>query len=61
VWESIARLENLSDFIGEGKTYKREFEDPLDDASQRLRQVLARILGSDPRHGVSVKKASTRS
>lgn len=45
VWEDLARLAKLSDFIGEAKTYKTAFEDPLDKASERLRNELARILG----------------
>ena len=48
VWDSLARLENLSDFIGEAKAYKEAFEGPLDDASGWLRKELARILGSEP-------------
>ena len=44
VWESLARLELLSDFVGEGVTYRNSFEGPLDDASQLLREELARIL-----------------
>jgi hypothetical protein len=47
VWDSLAQLKNLSDFIGEAKAYKEEFEDPLDDASGWLRKELARILGSE--------------
>ena len=46
VWNSISRLDQLSDFIGEGHSYKTLFETPLDDASERLRNELARILRS---------------
>jgi hypothetical protein len=49
VWDSIAHLENLSDFIGDGKRYATDFEKPLDRASERLRRELARILGTKPR------------
>ncbi|MBV8227387.1 MAG: hypothetical protein JO232_19600 [Verrucomicrobia bacterium] len=45
VWKSISQLEKLSDFIGERDTYKNEFERPLDDASESLREEHARILG----------------
>jgi len=48
VWNSLARLEKLSDFIGEAEEYKTHFETPLDDASEWLRNELARILGSKP-------------
>jgi len=44
IWESIAGLKGLSDFIGAGTTYKDSFETPLDDASALLRGELARIL-----------------
>ena len=49
VWDSIARLEKLSDFIGEAKEYRAQFETPLDDASEWLRDELARILSSKSR------------
>lgn len=45
VWDSIAHLERLSDFIGEANEYKARFESPLDDASELLRNELARIIG----------------
>ena len=45
VWESIAHLKRLSDFIGEAKEYEDCFENPLDDASELLRNELARIIG----------------
>ena len=45
VWDSLAHLERLSDFIGEAKEYKAHFETPLDNASQLLRNELARIIG----------------
>lgn len=45
VWRSISTLALLSDFIGEGSSYKASFEDPLDDASELLRKELARIVG----------------
>ncbi|TAX63334.1 hypothetical protein ELI00_37430 [Rhizobium ruizarguesonis] len=45
VWDSIARLERLSDFIGEADEYKAHFETPLDNASESLRNELARIIG----------------
>ena len=45
VWNSISTLPVLSDFIGEGNSYKAKFEDPLDDSSELLRTELARIVG----------------
>jgi hypothetical protein len=45
VWDSIAHLERLSDFIGEANEYKAHFETPLDDASETLRKELACIIG----------------
>lgn len=45
VWEQIARLPVLADFIGDGTLYRKGFEEPLDDASELLRLELARILG----------------
>jgi hypothetical protein len=45
VWDSIAHLKRLSDFIGEANEYKAHFETPLDDASESLRNELARIIG----------------
>jgi hypothetical protein len=48
VWESLRKLERLSDFIGSGETYRASFEQPLDDASELLRAELARILGEMP-------------
>lgn len=45
VWDSIARLKQLSDFIGEANEYKANFEIPLDNASESLRSELARIVG----------------
>ena len=45
VWDSLARLSQLSDFIGEACEYKARFEDPLDCASRSLRNELARIIG----------------
>jgi len=51
VWESISHLEKLSDFIGEGDTYQREFVEPLDEASELLREEHARILGIRQRPG----------
>jgi hypothetical protein len=49
VWDSIARLEKLSDFVGEAIAYKTHFEIPLDDASELLRNELARILSNESR------------
>jgi hypothetical protein len=49
VWDSISRLEKLSDFIGDAETYEAEFVKPLDDASESLRDELARILGGGRR------------
>jgi hypothetical protein len=46
VWNDLMHLDKLSDFIGEAKEYKTYFETPLDDASEWLRNELARILGS---------------
>jgi len=46
VWDSISRLEKLSDFIGQAKAYHAQFETPLDDASEWLRTELARILSN---------------
>ncbi len=46
VWDSIACLKRFSDFIGEAGAYKTEFETPLDDASEWLRNELARILNN---------------
>jgi hypothetical protein len=37
----------LADFIGEGRAYKSGFEEPLDDASELLRNEHARILRSE--------------
>jgi hypothetical protein len=45
VWSSLVLLEGLSDFVGEAKSYRAHFETPLDDASELLRDELARILG----------------
>jgi hypothetical protein len=39
-------LKDLSDFVEEAKAYKKDFEEPLDQASGLLRNELARILGS---------------
>jgi hypothetical protein len=44
VWDKIASLEKASDFMQAAKVYKVEFETPLDDASELLRNELARIL-----------------
>jgi hypothetical protein len=44
VWKSLSKLEVLSDFVGDGATYRQLFETPLDDASAGLRVELARIL-----------------
>jgi hypothetical protein len=44
VWNSLSKLPILADFIGEGDAYKKEFEEPLDDASELLRREHARIL-----------------
>jgi hypothetical protein len=44
VWDSLSSLTQLSDFIGSGAIYKKAFEDPLDYASEQLRNELARIL-----------------
>lgn len=44
VWQSIAALPRLSDFIGEAQHYTPEFEKPLDDASEALRTEMARLL-----------------
>jgi hypothetical protein len=46
VWDSLASLDHLSDFIGEAKAYKKDFEGPLDDASEWLRKELARIIAT---------------
>lgn len=48
VWDSIRRLEKLSDFIGPAHAYGEHFETPLDQASEELRKELARILSNDP-------------
>ena len=45
VWNEIAKLDQLSDFIKDGTRYEKNFEKPLDDASELLRTELARILG----------------
>lgn len=45
VWNSISSLPVLSDFTGEGNSYKANFEDPLDKSSELLRTELARIVG----------------
>jgi hypothetical protein len=45
VWDRVAKLEQLSDFIEEGNEYKTKFEIPLDDATRSLRKELARIIG----------------
>ena len=37
----------LADFIGEGRVYRSGFEEPLDDASEVLRNEHARILRSE--------------
>lgn len=44
VWVEISRLPGIVDFIGEGTAYRQAFEEPLDRASQALRQELATIL-----------------
>lgn len=49
VWHSISRLDHLADLIGDAKAYRAQFEIPLDDASELLRNELARILGSKSR------------
>jgi hypothetical protein len=52
VWKSIATLPVLLDFIrdigdiGDGSSYKSNFEDPLDVSSELLRAELARIIGA---------------
>ena len=48
VWDSISRLDKLSDFIGPAQQYRESFEEPLDDASAELRKELARILSRAP-------------
>jgi hypothetical protein len=47
VWDSLSSMPMLTDFIGEGRVYKDGFEDPLDDASQLLRDEHARILRNE--------------
>ena len=44
VWDSIAQLPHLKDFIENGPAYERRFEKPLDEASRLLRLELARVL-----------------
>jgi hypothetical protein len=44
VWDRLSTLPLLADFIGDGRVYKCGFEEPLDDASQCLRDEHARIL-----------------
>ena len=46
VWDSLSSLPMLADFIGKGRVYRSEFEEPLDDASEALRNEHARILRS---------------
>jgi hypothetical protein len=45
VWNEIAKLDELADFIKDGTRYEKNFDKPLDDASELLRRELARILG----------------
>ncbi len=47
VWEHIAQLPHLKDFIGVAELYKTKFEKPLDAASELLRNELARILDNN--------------
>lgn len=44
VWDSIAELPHLKDFIANGDRYENKFERPLDRASGLLRTELARVL-----------------
>jgi hypothetical protein len=44
VWTRISKLPVLADFIGERGEYKKSFEEPLDYASEVLRDEHARIL-----------------
>jgi hypothetical protein len=43
-WARIATFPAMADFIGALTTYHRDFEQPLDHASELLRQELARVL-----------------
>ena len=54
VWERLSLLPMLSDFIGEGRMYKGGFEEPLDDASELLRNEHARILRTEGRLWTSI-------
>jgi hypothetical protein len=45
-WARVATLKELAVFMREGAEYKTEFETALDDASEFLRNELARIVGS---------------
>lgn len=47
VWDSLSSLPMLADFIGEGRVYRNGFEEPLDNASEDLRNEHARILRSE--------------
>lgn len=47
VWKGLSLLPVLADFIGEDQIYKTGFEEPLDDASESLRNEHARILRSE--------------
>jgi hypothetical protein len=44
VWESVSALPELAAFIEARAAYKKNFEEPLDDASECLRDELARIV-----------------
>jgi hypothetical protein len=59
VWQAIAELPRLADFIGPGHEYDAKFDKPLGDASGRLRGELARILGS-PAGAIQRTRAAPR-
>ena len=54
-------LKDLSDFVEEAKAYKEDFEEPLDEASELLRNELARILGSKSNKRSHIEKQSNKS
>jgi hypothetical protein len=54
VWDRIAGLPHLKDFIANGENFKRGFDDPLIAASRLLRAELARVLRrTGARHSLS--------
>jgi hypothetical protein len=44
VWDSVLGLPRLNEFLHGSESYRERFERPLDDASELLRDELARVL-----------------